>query len=117
LLQALPEMNGTTIPRGSARKLGVQANSLRKKPANHARLFPPERGASLLNEPNLGEIVEFGTVGHEEVVGLLLMLGNDTIPSRAFIQIPKEGLRMRCRLNCNAQQLVCHATRAGLGDA
>jgi hypothetical protein len=88
----------------------------RNQQITHA-YFPLKGGASLVDEPNFGEIVEFETVGHEEVVGLPLMLGSDTIPSRAFIQIPKEGLRMRCRLNCNAQQLVCHATRTGLGDA
>ncbi len=57
-----------------------------------------ERGvASMLNEPESGHVVEFATIGSEGMVGFPVLLGTNTIPSRAIIQIPGAGLRMRVR--------------------
>jgi CRP-like cAMP-binding protein len=51
--------------------------------------------ASLVNEPTPGNIVEFATVGHEGMVGLPVLLGANTISSRAIVQVPGEALRMK----------------------
>lgn len=51
--------------------------------------------ASLVNEPETGEIVEFATVGPEGMVGFPLFLGTRSVPSRAIMQIPGEALRMK----------------------
>jgi CRP-like cAMP-binding protein len=51
--------------------------------------------ASLVNEPDTGEIVEFATVGFEGMVGFPVVLGARSVPSRALMQIPGEALRMK----------------------
>lgn len=38
--------------------------------------------------------VEIGTVGREGFAGLPIVLGADTLPSRAFVQVPGDALRM-----------------------
>src|SRR6185437_12396602 len=53
--------------------------------------------ASLVNEPEAGEVVEFATIGPEGMVGFQVLLGTKSIPSRAFIQVPGEALRMSVR--------------------
>lgn len=63
-----------------------------------AHAYFPLRGVvSMVNEPNPGDIVEFGTIGHEGMVGLPLLLGNEAMPSRALVQVPGEALRMSAR--------------------
>lgn len=51
--------------------------------------------ASMVNEPETGEIVEFATIGFEGMVGFPVVLGSNSVPSRAIMQIPGEGLRMK----------------------
>lgn len=51
--------------------------------------------ASLVNEPDTGEIVEFATVGPEGMVGLPLFLGTKLVPSRAIMQVPGDAMRMK----------------------
>jgi CRP-like cAMP-binding protein len=54
--------------------------------------FPTNGVVSLVNEPNPGEIVEVATIGYEGLVGLPVLLGVETMPSRAFVQIEGEAL-------------------------
>ena len=51
--------------------------------------------ASMVNEPESGDIVEFATIGSEGLVGFSVLLGANSVPSRAIMQIPGEGLRMK----------------------
>lgn len=51
--------------------------------------------ASMVNEPDTGEVVEFATIGFEGMVGFPLLLGSRSVPSRAIVQIPGEALRMK----------------------
>jgi|SRR5579883_609835 len=51
--------------------------------------------ASLVNEPDDGDVVEFGTVGPEGMVGFPVLLGTYAVPYRCLIQIPGDGLRMQ----------------------
>jgi CRP-like cAMP-binding protein len=51
--------------------------------------------ASLVNETETGDIVEFATVGPEGMVGFPIFLGTDSVPSRAIMQVPGEALRMK----------------------
>lgn len=50
---------------------------------------------SLLNIMEDGTIVEIATVGNEGMVGLPVFLGGDTIPCRAFVQLPGDAIRMK----------------------
>lgn len=55
-----------------------------------------ERGvASMVNEPETGDIVEFATIGPEGMVGFPVLLGTASVPSRAVVQIPGRALRMK----------------------
>lgn len=56
--------------------------------------FPTNGVVSLVNEPEDGQIVEFGTVGNEGMAGIPIFLGANTMPSRAIVQVPGEGFRM-----------------------
>lgn len=49
---------------------------------------------SLVNEPDHGEIVEVATIGREGMVGFHIVLGADTMPNRALVQVPGEGFRL-----------------------
>ena len=51
--------------------------------------------ASLVNEPDNGDIVEMATIGSEGMVGFPILLRTDSIPSRCLVQIPGDGLRMK----------------------
>lgn len=57
--------------------------------------FPVCGVISMVNEPNPGEIAEFATIGPEGMVGFPVLLGASSMPSRAFVQVPGEGFRMR----------------------
>jgi CRP-like cAMP-binding protein len=48
---------------------------------------------SMVSEMREGT-VEVGTVGREGMTGLPIVLGADTMPSRAFVQVPGDALRM-----------------------
>jgi CRP-like cAMP-binding protein len=56
--------------------------------------FVTQGVVSMVNEPAPGEIVEFATVGHEGMVGLPVLLGASSVPSRAIVQIPGRALQM-----------------------
>jgi CRP-like cAMP-binding protein len=80
----------------------LEAVQLSLRQVLHAPLEPIEhvvfieRGvASMVNEPDNGDIVEFATIGPEGFVGFPLLLETHSIPSRAIVQIPGEGLRMK----------------------
>jgi CRP-like cAMP-binding protein len=63
------------------------------RPISHV-YFATSGVISLVNEPDRGEIVEVATVGPEGMTGFHIVLGADTMPSRALIQIPGEGFRL-----------------------
>lgn len=50
--------------------------------------------ASLMTPMNDGPAVELATVGAEGMVGMPVFLGDDRMPSRAFMQVPGHGARM-----------------------
>jgi len=51
--------------------------------------------ASMVNEPDTGEVVEFATIGSEGIVGFPVVLGSNSVPSRAIMQVPGEALRLK----------------------
>jgi CRP-like cAMP-binding protein len=51
--------------------------------------------ASLMTPMNDGPPVELATVGAEGMVGMPVFLGDDRMPSRAFMQVPGHGVRMQ----------------------
>jgi CRP-like cAMP-binding protein len=55
--------------------------------------FPTSGCVSMVNTLNDGA-VEVGTVGFEGFTGLPLLLGDDRMPSRAFVQLAGESFRM-----------------------
>lgn len=57
--------------------------------------FPFNCVLSLLTRADGDIFVEVATVGREGMLGIPLMLGAETIPHRAFCQIPGDGLRIR----------------------
>ncbi len=63
------------------------------RPVEHV-YFVTSGVASMVNEPNPGQVVEFATIGREGMVGLPLLFGAKSMPSRAFVQVPGEALRM-----------------------
>jgi CRP-like cAMP-binding protein len=42
-----------------------------------------------------GAIVEVGTIGNEGMVGISVFLGANTIPGKAIVQVPGDGMRMK----------------------
>jgi CRP-like cAMP-binding protein len=92
------------LPRAELEVLSpdLEPVQLPSKKVLHAPFEPIEhvhfitRGVvSMVNEPDTGEIVEFATIGPEGMVGLPLLLGSNSAPSRALVQVPGDGLRMR----------------------
>ncbi|MGX1167043.1 CRP-like cAMP-binding protein [Bradyrhizobium sp. USDA 372] len=62
------------------------------EPITH--MYFPTRGVlSMVNEPEDGDIIEFATVGNEGMVGVPLLLGASTMPSRVFVQVEGAGFR------------------------
>src|SRR4249919_3758509 len=53
---------------------------------------------SLVNTMANGDAAEVGTIGNEGVVGLPLLLGDDTAPTSVYVQVPGAGLRMKASL-------------------
>ena len=63
-----------------------------------AHVYFVEHGVvSLVNEPENGDIVELATIGPEGMVGFQVVLGTDTVPSRAIVQVPGDAIRMRIK--------------------
>jgi hypothetical protein len=56
--------------------------------------FPIGCVVSLLARTDGDSFVEVATIGRERMLGIPLMLGADTIPHRAFCQIPGDCLRI-----------------------
>jgi len=59
--------------------------------------FPAVGVASIVNEPTPGQVVEVATIGNEGMVGLPILLGVESMPSRAFMQVPGNGFRLTTR--------------------
>jgi len=53
---------------------------------------------SRVNTMANGDVAEVGTIGNEGMVGLPLVLGDDTAPTSVYIQVPGAGLRMKATL-------------------
>ena len=53
---------------------------------------------SLVNTMANGEAAEVGTIGNEGMVGLPLLLGDDSAPTSVYVQVPGAGLRMTAAL-------------------
>jgi CRP-like cAMP-binding protein len=64
------------------------------EPIDHV-IFINSGVASMVNEPETGDIVEFATIGPEGMVGFPVLLGANAVPSRAIMQVPGDALRMR----------------------
>jgi CRP-like cAMP-binding protein len=92
------------------------------QPITHV-FFPTSGALSVVNEPDQGEIVEVATIGPEGMLGLQIVLGVDTMPSRALVQIPGDGFRIEAaafaRLidrNAGFRALLMRYTMALLGQ-
>ena len=57
--------------------------------------FPTNGVVSLVNEPDPGEVVEIATIGREGIIGLPVIFHTDTMPYRAFVQVPGEAFRLQ----------------------
>ena len=57
--------------------------------------FPTDGIVSMVNEPVPGEVVEIATVGNEGAVGLPVLLGANSMPSRSIVQVAGKGMRWR----------------------
>ena len=53
---------------------------------------------SLVNTMANGEAAEVGTIGNEGLVGLPLLLGDESAPTSVYVQVPGAGLRMKATL-------------------
>lgn len=70
-------------------------------------IFPTTAIVSLLNVMENGASAEIAVVGNEGMVGISLITGGDSTPSRAFVQSAGQGLQL------NAQALKDEFQRAG----
>ena len=61
---------------------------------NHV-YFPQEGMVSLVQPLDDGGLIEVGMIGKEGVVGVPVLLGADTSPLQAMVQIPGSALRMQ----------------------
>src|SRR3712207_6471210 len=64
-----------------------QLLTVEDQPVEHA-WFPVNCVLSLLARTDAENFVEVATIGREGMLGIPLMLGADTIPHRAFCQVP-----------------------------
>jgi CRP-like cAMP-binding protein len=64
------------------------------EPITHV-YFPTDGVLSMVNEPDDGEIVEFATVGKEGMVGVPVLLGSSTMPSRVIVQVAGSAFRLK----------------------
>ncbi|MDQ3920095.1 MAG: Crp/Fnr family transcriptional regulator [Acidobacteriota bacterium] len=60
--------------------------------------FPLSGSISITAPMSDGSEVEIGIVGREGMLGLPLVLGTDTAPLRAMVQVPGDALRLRADL-------------------
>ena len=62
------------------------------------QVYFPTRGVlSMVNEPDSGDIVEFATIGNEGIVGVPVLLGSDSMPSRVMVQVAGSGFQIESR--------------------
>ena len=95
ILDALPEENLQSL-RPDLETIAVPCKHVvyeKDEPIPHV-YFPTGGVISLVAPLEGGPSVEIATVGHEGMVGLPLFLGTETVPFRAFGQIPGIALRM-----------------------
>lgn len=64
------------------------------EPIRHV-YFPTRGVVSILNTLDGHLSIEVGTVGNEGVAGVTVLLGVDTAPNQAVVQVPGDGLRMK----------------------
>ena len=90
------------LPRGERERLGAKLEPVGLPfremlydaggPIPHVH-FPTNCVLSMLTDVD-GEAVEVATVGNEGMAGLPVFLGTGTIPSRCFVQVPGDALRL-----------------------
>jgi CRP-like cAMP-binding protein len=68
--------------------------------------FPINSIFSLLTIMADGAALEYATVGNEGMVGLPIFLGAETMPSRAFSQVPGDAMRMKAEVFREAANTV-----------
>ena len=78
---------------------------------NHV-YFPQEGMVSLVQPLDDGGLIEVGMIGKEGVVGVPVLLGADTSPLQAMVQIPGSALRMQA--NAFREEAVRRATLSAL---
>lgn len=95
ILSALPpEEMELLLPRLEAVQLPFRRNIYEAdRPVDHVYFL--HRGvASMVTEMPGGLSVEIATVGPEGMVGIPILLGAERMTSKAFMQVPGEGVRM-----------------------
>jgi CRP-like cAMP-binding protein len=60
--------------------------------------FPTSGVVSMVNTMANGSAAEVGTIGNEGLVGLPIILGDDSGPTNVYVQVPGAGLRLRSEL-------------------
>jgi CRP-like cAMP-binding protein len=66
-------------------------------PIDHV-YFPQEGMVSLVQPLENGAVIEVGMIGNEGLVGVPVLLGADTSPLEAMVQIPGSALRLQASL-------------------
>ena len=62
------------------------------------QIYFPTRGVlSMVNEPDNGDIVEFATIGNEGMVGVPVLLGSNSMPSRVMVQVAGSGFQIESK--------------------
>jgi CRP-like cAMP-binding protein len=63
-----------------------------------SQVYFPTRGVlSMVNEPDSGDIVEFATIGNEGMVGVPVLLGSNSMPSRVMVQVAGSGFQIESK--------------------
>jgi CRP-like cAMP-binding protein len=85
--------------------------------------FPTTAVVSLLNEMEDGSMAEIAVVGNEGVVGIALVMGGESMVSRAVVQCAGHGYRLKGQLLKSEflragpmQQILLHYTQALLTE-
>ena len=60
--------------------------------------FIEEGVGSLVNTLRNGDAAEVGTIGNEGMVGLPVLMGDETAPTSVYVQVPGSGLRIEARI-------------------
>jgi CRP-like cAMP-binding protein len=62
------------------------------------QVYFPTRGVlSMVTEPDSGDIVEFATIGNEGMVGVPVLLGSNSMPSRVMVQVAGSGFQIESK--------------------